>query len=263
MSALLNLNADLGESFGAWRMGADEALLDVVHSANVACGFHAGDPLVMRRTVAAAARRGVSIGAHPSYPDLQGFGRRRMDIAPAEVEAQVIYQIGALAAMAQAEGTRVTHVKPHGALNNMACEDPVLAACVARAVKAVDPALILLAPVLSCLVTAGREAGLPVVEEVFADRAYADDGTLAPRSQPGAVLHGAQACVRHVMAIVESGALHTVGGRVLPVPVQSICVHGDNAEAVATARAVREALQAAGHRFAALPVLVQDAAVMR
>lgn len=255
MKPLLNLNADLGESFGAWRMGADEAMLDVVNSANVACGFHAGDPLVIRRTVAAAAARGVSIGAHPSFPDLQGFGRRRMDIPAAELEAMLIYQIGALDAMARAEGTRVTHVKPHGALNNMACEDPAMAATVARAVKALDPALILLAPVLSCLVTAGREAGLPVVEEVFADRAYADDGTLAPRSQKGAVLHGAQTCVAHVMAIVRSGALHTVGGRTLPVHVQSICVHGDNADAVATAQAVRQALGEAGHALGPLTAL--------
>lgn len=259
MQPLLNLNADLGESFGAWRMGADEALLDVVNSANVACGFHAGDPLVMRRTVAAAAKRGVSLGAHPSFPDLQGFGRRRMDIAPAELEAMVIYQVGALDAMARAEGTCVTHVKPHGALNNMACEDPVLAGSVARAVHALDPGLILLAPALSCLAEAGRAMGLPVVDEVFADRAYADDGSLAPRSTPGAVLHGAQACVNHVLAMLRSSALNTVGGLQLPVRVQSICVHGDNADAVATARAVQQALLDAGYRFGTLPALLKAA----
>lgn len=256
MKTLVNLNADLGESFGAWRMGEDAALLGVVDSANVACGFHAGDPLVMRRTVAEARARGVSLGAHPSFPDLQGFGRRRMEIAPAELEAMLIYQIGALAAIARAEGTTVTHVKPHGALNNMACDDPKLAEQVARAVRAYDPALILLAPARSCLVSAGRDAGLPVVEEVFADRAYADDGSLVPRGRPGAVLHGAEACVRHVMAIVQSGMLRSVNGVELPAKVQSICVHGDGADAVATARAVRAALIDAGCELAPLPALV-------
>jgi UPF0271 protein len=255
MSDSLNLNADLGESFGAWRMGRDDEMLALVNSANVACGFHAGDPAVMRRTVALAKQHGVSIGAHPSYPDLQGFGRRRMDIAEAELEALLIYQIGALAAIARAEGTAVTHVKPHGALNNRACVDAQLARCVARAVRAADPGLILLAPALSQLAAAGHEAGLPVVEEVFADRAYADDGTLLPRSQPGAVLHGAEQCVPHVMRMVETGALHSVNGVELPVPVRSICVHGDDPQAVATAQAVGVALRAAGWRLLPLPEL--------
>ncbi len=255
MTKTVNLNADLGESFGAWRMGRDDEMLALVRSANVACGFHAGDPAVMRRTVAMARQHGVSVGAHPSYPDLQGFGRRRMDIAEAELEALLIYQIGALVAIARAEGTQVTHVKPHGALNNMACVDAKLAGCVARAVRAADPALILLAPVLSQLAAAGQQAGLPVVQEVFADRAYADDGTLVPRSRPGAVLHGADACVRHVMRMVDDGALHSVNGVRLPVPVQSICVHGDDPEAVATARAVGDALRAAGYRLLPLPEL--------
>lgn len=255
MKPILNLNADLGESFGAWQMGDDAAMLSVVNSANVACGFHAGDPLVMRRTVATARQHGVSLGAHPSFHDLQGFGRRRIEMSSAEVEAMLIYQIGALFALARAEGTEVSHVKPHGALNNMACEDPQLAHAVARAVHAFDPRLILLAPALSCLVTAGREAGLRVVEEVFADRAYADDASLLPRSQPGAVLHGAQACVQHVMAIVRAGALRSVNGVELPVRVQSICVHGDNPQAVVTARAVRAALHEAGYELAPLPKL--------
>lgn len=251
----VNLNADLGESYGPWRMGDDAALLDVVGTANVACGFHGGDPLVMRRTVAAARARGVSLGAHPSFPDLQGFGRRRMDIAHDELEAMLVYQIGALAAIARAEGAELTHVKAHGALSNMACEDARLAAVVARAVRAVDARLILLAPALSCLVAAGHDAGLPVVEEVFADRAYADDGSLLPRSQPGAVLHDAGECVAHVLDIVEHRALRSVNGVVLPARVQSICVHGDNAGAVATARAVRAALVAAGCALVPLPAL--------
>lgn len=256
MKRILNLNADLGESFGAWQMGDDAAMLAVVNSANVACGFHAGDPLVMRRTVATARQQGVSLGAHPSFLDLQGFGRRRIEMGKAELEACVIYQIGALAALARAEGAELSHVKAHGALSNMACEDPQLAQAVARAVRAFDARLILLAPALSCLATAGHEAGLRVVEEVFADRAYADDGSLLPRSQPGAVLHDAQACVQHVMAIVRAGALRSVNGVELPVRVQSICVHGDNPQAVVTAKAVRAALQEAGYELAPLPALI-------
>lgn len=252
----INLNADLGESFGAWTMGRDADLLQVVNSANVACGFHAGDPLVMRQTVATARRHGVSIGAHPSFPDLQGFGRRRMDLKPAELEAMVIYQIGALQAVAAAEGHSVTHVKAHGALSNAASEDIALARCVARAVHAVNPGLVLLAPALSELVTAGHESGLPVVEEIFADRNYTDDGDLVPRSHPQAMVHGAQASVRHVLAMLEGGALVSINGKRLPCRAGSICVHGDNTEAVATAQAVAQALRAAGYTLVGLPGLL-------
>jgi UPF0271 protein len=167
----INLNADLGESFGPWVMGDDAALLDVVASANLACGFHAGDPDVMRRTVRACVAKGVSIGAHPSYADLQGFGRRALKLSAVEIENLVAYQIGALAGIAALEGGRVTHVKPHGALNNQACADAGIAAAIARAVRGVDANLILLAPAASALLTAGQEAGLKVVEEIFADRA--------------------------------------------------------------------------------------------
>jgi 5-oxoprolinase (ATP-hydrolysing) subunit A len=253
---LINLNADLGESFGAWRMGSDEAMLAVVDSANVACGFHAGDPLVMRRTVATAKAQGVSIGAHPSFQDLQGFGRRRIEMAPREVEAMVIYQIGALQAIAHAEGHAVTHVKPHGALNNVACEDLALARCIAHAVRAAGRELILLAPALSELVTAGREAGLAVVEEIFADRAYTDEGDLVPRSHPQAMVHGAEASVRHVLTILDGGALVSIHGRRLPCVAGSICVHGDNADAVATAQAVRNAIVEGGYDPVPLPRLL-------
>jgi UPF0271 protein len=253
--ARINLNADLGESFGAWTMGRDGEMLQLVASANIACGFHAGDPMVMRQTVATARRQGVSIGAHPSFPDLQGFGRRRIDMAPAEVESMVIYQIGALQGIAAAEQHCVTHVKPHGALNNLACENLELARCIARAVRAAGPGLILLAPALSALVRAGREAGLAVVEEIFADRQYTDEGNLVPRSHPQAMVHGAEASVRHVMAILDAGALLSIHGKRLPCAAGSICVHGDNAEAVATAGAVRGALQAAGYALVPLPAL--------
>lgn len=252
----VNLNADLGESFGAWTMGNDAALLPVIGSANIACGFHAGDPTVMRETVRLALSHGVSLGAHPSFPDLQGFGRRVMQMSPRDLAALLIYQVGALQALAQAEGGRVTHVKPHGALNNMACADAAMASTVAQAIHALDPQLILLAPALSELERAGRAAGLRVACEVFADRSYQADGQLTPRSQPGAVLHDAPACVRHVLAMLEAGGIVTAGGERLPTRIDSICVHGDGPEAVATAAQVRQALQATGCRLAPLDAIV-------
>lgn len=252
----INLNADLGESFGAWTMGRDAELLQVIGSANIACGFHAGDPVVMRETVRLAIANGVSLGAHPAFPDLQGFGRRVMQLSPRELEATILYQVGALQAMAAAEGGRVTHVKPHGALNNMACADEAMAATVARAVKALDPQLILLAPALSALERAGEAAGLRVAREVFADRTYQADGQLTPRSQPGSVLHDAADCVQHVQRMLDAGGIVTAEGQRLPTPIHSICVHGDGPVAVAAARAIRAALEAAGHRLAGLPELV-------
>lgn len=252
----INLNADLGESFGAWTMGADEALLQVVGSANIACGFHAGDPLVMRHTVRAALAAGVSLGAHPAYPDLQGFGRRPMKIAPAEVEAMVIYQVGALAAIAAAEGGRLRHVKPHGALSNQACTDPALAAAVARAVGAVDRDLILLAPVLSELHAAGVRAGLRVAGEIFADRAYADDGTLVARGQPGALIHDPDQLVAHVLRMLAAGGVLSAHGKVLPSAMHSICVHGDTPGAVDCARRLRAALEDAGWTLVTVPDMV-------
>ncbi len=249
---VINLNADLGESFGAWRMGDDAALLDIVASANLACGFHAGDPEVMRHTVRACVAKGVSIGAHPSFDDLQGFGRRAMKLSPAEIENLVAYQVGALAGIAALEGGRVTHVKPHGALNNQACTDAGIAAAIARAVRAVDPQLILLAPAASALLSAGLEAKLRVIEEIFADRAYQDDGQLAPRGTPGAVVHGPDACVAHVNSMLESGALIALSGKRIPTSIGSVCVHGDGAEAVAVAHHLRQALEYSGWHIASL-----------
>ena len=249
----INLNADLGESFGAWRMGDDRALLAIVGSANVACGFHAGDPLVMTETVQLAREAGVSLGAHPAFPDLQGFGRREMRLSPRELAAVLTYQVGALIGIAQSQGQRVSHVKPHGAMNNMACENAAMAATIAAAVKAIDPQLILLAPALSELATAGRAAGLRVADEVFADRAYTDAGNLLPRSVPGAVLHDSADCLAHVQRMLERGGIVALSGKLLPCRFHSICVHGDSAHAVATAAAVRNGLLAAGHRLKPLP----------
>lgn len=247
----IDLNADMGESFGPWRMGDDEALLAIVTRANIACGFHAGDPWVMRRTVRAAAARGVAVGAHPSFPDLQGFGRRRMDIEPDELQAMLIYQIGALAGVCQAEGVRLAHVKPHGALNNLACADETLARCVVEAVRAFDPRLPVLAPATSALERAARALGQPVWCEVFADRTYQPDGQLTPRRQPGAVLHDPDACVAHVLRMLDAGGLVTTEGHIIPTPIDSVCVHGDGPQAVCTARRLRQALEAAGWRVMA------------
>jgi len=249
----INLNADLGESFGAWKMGDDAGLLQLVRTANIACGFHAGDPLVMRQTVRTALAAGVSLGAHPSYPDLAGFGRRAMAMAPAELEAAVLYQLGALAGIAQAEGGRLTHVKPHGALNNQACEDAALADVVARTVKAFDRELILLAPALSELVAAGDRAGLRVAAEVFADRAYTDAATLVPRHQPGAVLHDDDAVVAHVLRMLDAGGIVAASGKVLKTTMHSICVHGDTPGAVANARRLRDTLGGRGWELVTLP----------
>lgn len=248
----LNLNSDLGESFGPWTMGEDAALLDVVGAANVACGGHAGDPLVMRRTVERAAARGVDIGAHPSYPDLQGFGRRPMALAGDELAATVQAQIGALDAIARGAGASLVHVKPHGALNNRACEDAGIARTLAEAVAAAYPHLVLLAPVRSELAAAGAAAGLDVALEVFADRAYTAAGALVPRSEPGAVHATSEACVAHVLAMLERGGIVTRDGALLETPFHSVCVHGDDPHAVDTARRVRAALVAAGHELAGL-----------
>jgi UPF0271 protein len=206
----------------------------------------------MRRTLRLAKERGVEVGAHVAYPDLQGFGRRSMEMAPEELEAAIICQIGALAGMAQAEGMQVGHVKPHGALNNAACADLDLARTICRAVAAYDRKLILLAPALSQLAAAGRESGLRVVEEIFADRAYLDDGQLEPRSRADAMVHGAEAALAHVRRMLEEGAIVSVNGKRLPMRAGSVCVHGDNAEAVATARRLREGLEAAGYAIAPL-----------
>ncbi len=245
----INLNADLGESFGVWSMGADEELLKLVNSANIACGFHAGDPMVMRRTLRAAIEAGVDLGAHPSYPDLQGFGRRSMRFSAQEIEAMLIYQIGALDGLARAEGARLAHVKPHGALNNDACTDRARADAIARAIKSYDKDLMLLAPARSLLVEAGREAGLRVVEEVFADRAYGDDGALLARGLPGAVLRDARSSLAHVEAMLAAQGIVTLSGKVLKTRLGSICIHADGAEAVASASALRQKLTQAGYQL--------------
>lgn len=246
MSRCLTLNADLGESYGAWQMGHDAELLTLVDSANLACGFHAGDPLVMRETLRRARCAGVSVGAHPSFPDLQGFGRRPMQLPPAELEAILIYQMAALSGMARCEGLRMGHVKPHGALSNMACRDAELARTVVDAILAFDARLVLLAPACSELSLAGYAAGLKVVEEVFADRAYLDDGSLMPRERPGALIHDPDEALERVLCMLEAQALVTASGQRLPTPIGSLCIHGDTPAAVDMACRLRTRLIAEG-----------------
>ena len=242
----MDINSDLGEGYGAWRMGDDAAMLAVVTSANVACGFHAGDPAGILQTLRAAAERGVAVGAHVAYPDLVGFGRRNMDPASRELVADVIYQIGALQGLARAAGTRVSYVKPHGALYNTIAHDERQGDDVVSALLAVDPALKLLALAGSPLVERARARGLAVVAEAFADRAYNDDGTLVSRRLPGAVLHDADAVAERMLRWAQTGELVSATGRPIRVRADSICVHGDSPGAVAMAQRIRARLEAAG-----------------
>lgn len=242
----MDLNSDLGESLGAWSMGDDAAMLDIVSSANVACGFHAGDPAGILATLKAAQARGVAVGAHVAYPDLIGFGRRAMDVASSDLVADVIYQIGALQGLAQAAGTSIGYVKPHGALYNTIAHDSAQARDVIAAIRAVDANLALVALAGSPLVRWAQDAGLRVVAEAFADRAYTPQGTLVSRREPGAVLHDSALVASRMLRLVRDGVVEAVDGSLASVQAQSICVHGDSPGAVAMARAVRAALEADG-----------------
>ncbi|MEU4557231.1 5-oxoprolinase subunit PxpA [Actinoplanes sp. NPDC023936] len=238
----MDLNADLGEGFGAWKLGDDDALLSVVTSANVACGFHAGDPSTMRRVCRTAAERGVAVGAQVGYRDLAGFGRRRIEYARDELRDDILYQVGALEAFCRAAGDRVRYLKPHGALYNTAAADPVQAGAVVDAVLAWDPAMPVLCQPGSVLAVAAAEAGLTVVGEGFADRGYSADGRLVPRSAPGALVHATGDVVERAVRMAARGEVVAVDGTVVPCPVRSICVHGDTPGAVELARAVRSGL---------------------
>jgi UPF0271 protein len=248
----VDLNADVGESSGPWEPAQDPALMRHVTSVNIACGFHAGNAHVMRRTVNFARELGVAVGAHPGFPDLAGFGRRPMRLSADEIEDVVIYQVGALTGIATASGVAVTHVKPHGALYNLAAADAGCAAAIARATSAVDPNLILVGLADSHLITAGREAGLRTASEVFADRGYDEDGRLLARSLDGAVIEDLDQVRRRAVWMVEHRAILTRSGSQLPCEVDTICIHGDTPGAPALARAVREALAAAGVTVAPL-----------
>ncbi|MFZ5966236.1 MAG: LamB/YcsF family protein [Bacillota bacterium] len=242
----VDVNSDLGESFGNYTIGLDEKVIQFVSSANIACGWHAGDPLVMEKTVEIAKEQGVGIGAHPGYPDLMGFGRRNMTVTPEEVKAYVKYQLGALMAFAVSQGEKIQHVKPHGAMYNMAAKDYSLAKAIAEAIHEVDKDIILLGLANSEMIKAGEEVGLKTASEVFADRAYNADGTLVTRNKPGAVIHDADLAISRVVRMVKAGKVTAITGEDIEIKAQSICVHGDNPEAVAFVKQIRETLEKEG-----------------
>ena len=245
----IDLNCDMGESYGAWKMGNDAELMRYITSANIACGFHGGDPATIRKTVALALERGVAIGAHPSLPDRQGFGRRVMQIKPQEMYDLVVYQAGAVEAFARAAGARLHHVKCHGALYNMAATDEALSEALVRAVK--DLGVMLYALSNSKNHAVAKKAGIPVAGEVFADRGYADDGTLAPRDLPGGLIEDPAQAVKQALAMIEQGYVTSLSGRRIPVAADTLCLHGDQPGAVAFARALRQAFSEKGISIAA------------
>lgn len=242
----VDLNCDLGESFGAYKIGMDEAVIPYVSSANVACGYHAGDPLAMAHTVSLCRQAGVRVGAHPGFPDLMGFGRRNIAVSPAEAKAYIQFQIGALWAFCKAQGVPLCHVKPHGALYNMAAKDETLARAIAEGIAEVDDRLVLLALSGSAMLDAAKAVGLPCKSEVFADRAYQRDGTLVPRSRSGAVITDEAEAIRRVVRMVKEGVVASIDGVDIPLAADSICVHGDNEKALSFVRRIREALQSEG-----------------
>lgn len=255
MTRRTNLNADMGEGYGAYEIGADEALLQVVKSASIACGFHGGDFRIMHRLARLAGEKGVSIGAHPGFNDLWGMGRRRIAMPADEAEYMIAYQIGALQALASYSGVALTHVKPHGALYHMAAEDEALAGALARGVKAVDPSLILVGLAGSSMQEAAERLGLCFAREGFADRAYLEDGTLAPRNVPGSVIHDPGQAVEQVLRIVEEGEVITLSGSRIAIDADTICLHSDAPNAALVGTAVAEALAAAGVANVPLPEL--------
>jgi UPF0271 protein len=253
MRKQINLNADIAEGWGAYDIGNDAELMKIIKSASVACGFHAGDPNTMHRLCMLAKQEGVSVGVHPGFNDLWGFGRRRIQMKPVDLEYMIAYQIGALQAMAAYAGLKVTHLKAHGALNNMAAEDESYAMAIGRAIKTVDKDIIYVAPFGSQMEKAAVELGLPLAREGFADRQYNDDGTLASRSIPGTVLKDPAAAAKQVLRMVQEGQIVSRTGKLVKADIHTICVHGDEATGVAVARGVRTALEEAGVAVVPLP----------
>lgn len=242
----VDLNCDLGESFGRYTLGLDEVVIPMISSANIACGYHAGDPLVMDQTVRMAAEHGVSIGAHTGFPDLMGFGRRNMVVTAAEAKAYTQYQLGALMAFAAKYGVKVAHVKPHGAMYNMAAKDYALSKAICEAILEIDPSIRLLGLAGSEMIRAAKDTGLPYAQEVFADRAYEDDGTLVARSKPGAMITDEELAIDCVVDMVLHGRVISINGREVPLAADSICVHGDGEKAVEFVRKIRRALEEEG-----------------
>jgi UPF0271 protein len=247
----IDLNCDMGESYGAWRMGADAEIMPLISSANIACGFHGGDPATIRKTVRLAVDNGVAVGAHPSLPDLQGFGRRVMKISPQDMYDLVVYQAGAVEAFARAAGVRLHHVKCHGALYNMAAIDEALSEAMARAVKDLGGEVRLYALSNSLMMKIAKDKGVRVAGEVFADRGYSDDGTLAPRDRPGGMIEEAAQAVKQALAMIEEGYVTSLSGKRVPVSADTLCLHGDQPGAVPFAKEIRKAFSARGIEIAA------------
>ncbi|WP_097027268.1 LamB/YcsF family protein [Clostridium peptidivorans] len=248
----VDLNSDLGESFGNYKIGLDEEVIKYVTSVNIACGWHAGDAEVMENTIKIAKENGVAVGAHPGFPDLMGFGRRNLSVNPGEMKAYIKYQLGALMAFAKAEGEKIQHVKPHGAMYNMAAKDLTLATAIAEAICEVDRDIILLGLANSELIKAGEQVGLKVANEVFADRAYNADGTLVARSKKGAVIHDADVAISRVVRMVKEGKVTAITGEDVNINAQSICVHGDNPDAVKFVKEIKTRLQEEGIEITAI-----------
>ncbi len=246
MSKIVDLNSDLGEGFGSYKMGMDEEIIKYVTSVNVACGWHAGDPLIMNKTFVEANKRNVAVGAHPSYPDLLGFGRRNLDVTAEEAKAYILYQVGALEAFAKANGTKLQHIKLHGAFYNKTAKDPVLAQAVVDALKAYDKDVILMALSGSLIAKLAKENGLRVAQEVFADRAYNEDGSLVNRKLQGAVIHDEEEAISRTKRMILEGKVTTIDNKEIDIVADSICVHGDNPEAINFVKKIRESLEAEG-----------------
>lgn len=240
----IDLNSDLGESFGAYKIGRDEDVIPLVSSANIACGFHAGDPTIMAKTVALCAKTGAAVGAHPGFPDLVGFGRRNMNVSPADLKAMVTYQVGALAAFCKAEGVKMQHVKPHGAMYNMAAKDEAMAKAICEGVLAVDESLILMGLAGSQMLVQAQLLGLQTASEVFADRAYEDDGTLVARTKPGAMITDEEEAVRRVIGMIKDHTVTSINGNQIHMVPDSVCVHGDSDHALLFVKKIRTALAA-------------------
>lgn len=238
----IDLNCDLGESFGAYKIGMDEQVIPYITSANIACGFHAGDPFVMAKTVAMCKKYGVHVGAHPGYPDLQGFGRREMNVSPEEARYDVMYQVGALKAFCDSQGVPLCHVKPHGALYNRAGKDYSLALAICQGIQAIDPGLKIMALSGSCMIQAAKEISLPYMSEVFADRGYEADASLVKRGRPGAMIEDEEEALSRVIRMAKEGVVTAVTGEDVPIQADSVCVHGDGPKALAFVKKIHQAL---------------------
>lgn len=243
---IVDLNSDLGESFGAYKIGMDEEIVPLVSSANVACGFHAGDPATMARTAELCKNNSTAIGAHPGFKDLEGFGRRNMNVSPADVKNMIIYQVGALDGFCRTKGIKMQHVKPHGALYNMAAKDPALAKAICEGIYEYDKSLVLLGLAGSEMINQAKAMGLPYAAEVFADRAYEDDGTLVARTKPGAMIKDEDEAVKRVIKMIKTHTVESISGKTIEICPDSVCVHGDSEKALLFVKKIKAAMEAEG-----------------